>query len=210
MLQIAKNLNQMTNSIETLVADASEEVLISFSQELISINLFEKKSKNVPIKKIDSLNNISLYGYQNLQRFADVYDKISLKFISSEKITQQFSLVDNKIISFLNPYNNPLCIGQTIYNRHLGVKYKQEFFNMFNNAIPICLLINSFVQTKESLMHIAKKFLIKDEIDVLENIIEHGILSKNKNFTTNQKINIFIKKFNDYVVSNYRQTSNHI
>lgn len=207
MVQIAKSLDQIFINVSEDIKMASEEILFSFRCNVFPINIFEHKQKNSYLKRIDILENAILYGYVNLKKNSDDENNVEARFTESSETFQQFSLVDGKSISFLNPDMSAACVGQSISNEHLGSKYKTKFFDLYHNAIPADFIISEIEKQKNNLLRHASPELNESEMIFLKNIIDHGIFSsysdkEKESFIQNQRLKKFIKKVNNYVVAN--------
>lgn len=207
MVQISKNMDQMLVNVVEDIKKASHEVLFSIMCNAFAVNALEYKQKDIALKRIDLIENATLYGYANLKAMAKHISNTDIRFVESNKTFQQISLVDGKNISFLNPDKNAECFGQTIHNEHLGAKYKMKFFDVYDDAIPASFIVGAIEQQVDVMLCQAQIELNDSEMTFLRHIIDYGIFSsyldeEKESFIQNQRLKKFMKQVNNYVVAN--------
>lgn len=208
MIQIAKSLDQIFINISEDIKMASEEILFSFRCNVFPIKIFEHKQQNTPLKRIDILENAILYGYVNLKKISDDKNNVEARFTESSETFQQFSLVDGKSISFLNPDMSAVCVGQSISNKHLGSKYKTKFFDLYQNAIPANFVVAEIENQKKNMLNHASQELNLLEMTFLNDIIDYGMFTSHTDkekefFMQNKRLKKFIQKINNNVIANF-------
>lgn len=207
MVQIALNLDQMISNIHNDIKKASCEVLFSFACNILPFEAFKILSKDIKIKRLDSLENAVLYGYKNLEQSLKNDSYGETRFIACQKDLQQFSVVDGKRISFLNPDKSASCVGQTINNSYLGAKYKMVFVDLYNNAIPMENVVQEMKRQKDILLESAEQSLANKHFCFLQNIIDYGVnsslLAEERNeLIRNHDLRTFVTLLKNHVVAN--------